>query len=59
MAIQKANIPSSLLSLQQLRRTIHDGLLIWEVEGMNRKETRKALVDIIQTMFSGLLAHTN
>jgi AcrR family transcriptional regulator len=38
---------------------IHDGLLIWEVAGMNRQETRKAFVDIIQTMFSGLLAHTN
>ena len=38
---------------------VHDGLLIWEVAGMNRQETRKAFVDIIQTMFSGLLAHTN
>ena len=38
---------------------IHDGLLIWEVAGMNRQETRKAFVDIIQTMFSGLLVHTN
>src|SRR6267143_4000871 len=38
---------------------IHDGLLIWEVAGMNSQETRKAFVDIIQTMFSGLLAHTN
>src|SRR2546428_9547192 len=38
---------------------IHDGLLIWEVAGMNRQETRKAFVDIIQTMFSGLLAHTS
>jgi AcrR family transcriptional regulator len=38
---------------------IHDGLLIWEVAGMNRQETRKAFVDIIQTMFSGLLAHIN
>jgi AcrR family transcriptional regulator len=38
---------------------IHDGLLIWEVAGMNRQETRKAFVDIIQTMFSGLLAYTN
>jgi AcrR family transcriptional regulator len=38
---------------------IHDGLLIWEVAGLNRQETRKAFVDIIQTMFSGLLAHTN
>ena len=38
---------------------IHDGLLIWEVAGMNKQETRKAFVDIIQTMFSGLLAHTN
>jgi len=38
---------------------IHDGLLIWEVAGMNRQETRKAFVDIIQTMFSGLLAHAN
>src|SRR3989441_4344874 len=38
---------------------IHDGLLIREVAGMNRQETRKAFVDIIQTMFSGLLAHTN
>ena len=38
---------------------IHDGLLIWEVAGMNRQETRRAFVDIIQTMFSGLLAHTN
>jgi AcrR family transcriptional regulator len=38
---------------------IHDGLLIWEVAGMNRQETRKAFVDIIQTMFSGLLAHSN
>jgi len=26
---------------------------------MNRQETRKAFVDIIQTMFSGLLAHIN
>jgi AcrR family transcriptional regulator len=38
---------------------IHDGLLIWEVAGLSRQETRKAFVDIIQTMFSGLLAHTN
>jgi AcrR family transcriptional regulator len=38
---------------------IHDGLLIWEVAGMNRQETRKAFVDIIQTMFSGLLVHTS
>jgi AcrR family transcriptional regulator len=38
---------------------IHDGLLIWEVAGTNRQETRKAFVDIIQTMFSGLLARTN
>jgi AcrR family transcriptional regulator len=38
---------------------IHDGLLIWEAAGMNRQETRKAFVDIIQTMFSGLLVHTN
>ncbi len=38
---------------------IHDGLLIWEVAGMNRQETRKAFVDIIRTMFSGLLVHTN
>jgi len=38
---------------------VHDGLLIWEVAGMNRQETRKAFVDIIQTMFSGLLAHIN
>jgi AcrR family transcriptional regulator len=38
---------------------IHDGLLIWEVAGMNRQETRKAFVDIIQTMFSGLLARTD
>lgn len=38
---------------------IHDGLLIWEVAGMNRGETRKAFVDIIQTMFSGLLVRTN
>jgi len=38
---------------------VHDGLLIWEVAGLSRQETRKAFVDIIQTMFSGLLAHTN
>ena len=38
---------------------IHDGLLIWEVAGLSRQETRKVFVDIIQTMFSGLLAHTN
>ena len=38
---------------------IHDGLLIWEVAGLSRQKTRKAFVDIIQTMFSGLLAHTN
>jgi hypothetical protein len=38
---------------------IHDGLLIWEVAGMNREETRKMFVNIVQTMFSGLLAHTN
>ena len=38
---------------------IHDRLLIWEVAGLTRQETRKAFVDIIQTMFSGLLAHTN
>ena len=38
---------------------IHDGLLIWEVAGMNRQDTRKAFVDVIQTMFSGLLVHTN
>ena len=38
---------------------IHDGLLIWEVAGLSRQETRKAFVDIIQTMFSGLLAHAN
>jgi AcrR family transcriptional regulator len=38
---------------------IHDGLLIWEVAGVNRQETRKAFVGIIKTMFSGLLAHTN
>jgi len=38
---------------------IHDGLLIWEVAGMNRQETRKAFVDIIQTMFSGLLVHAS
>ena len=38
---------------------IHDGLLIWEVAGLSRQETRKAFVDIIQTMFSGLLVHTN
>jgi len=36
---------------------IHDGLLIWEVAGMNRQEIRKAFVDIIQTMFSSLLVH--
>jgi len=36
---------------------VHDGLLIWEVAGMNRQETRKAFVDIIQTMFSSLLVH--
>ena len=38
---------------------IHDGLLIWEVAGLSRQETRKAFVDIIQTMFSGLLVHTS
>src|SRR2546427_4230396 len=38
---------------------IHDGLLIWEVAGLCKPENRKAFVDIIQTMFSGLLAHTN
>ena len=38
---------------------IHDGLLIWEVAGLSRQETRKAFVDIIQTMFSGLLARTD
>jgi len=36
---------------------VHDGLLIWEVAGMNRQEPRKAFVDIIQTMFSSLLVH--
>jgi AcrR family transcriptional regulator len=36
---------------------IHDGLLIWEVAGMDRQETRKAFVDIIQTMFSSILVH--
>jgi len=36
---------------------VHDGLLIWEVAGMNRQEPRKAFVEIIQTMFSSLLVH--
>ncbi len=38
---------------------VHDGLLIWEVAGMNREETRKAFVDIIQTMFSSQLVATS
>jgi len=38
---------------------VHDGLLIWEVAGMNRQETRKAFVDIIQTMFSSQLVATS
>ncbi len=38
---------------------VHDGLLIWEVTGMNREETRKAFVDIVQTMFSSQLVATS
>ena len=38
---------------------VHDGLLIWEVAGMNGEETRKAFVDIIQTMFSSQLVATS
>src|SRR2546425_7543087 len=38
---------------------IHDGVLIREVAGMNRQETRKAFVDIIQTMFSSQLVATS
>ena len=38
---------------------VHDGLLIWEVAGMNREETRKAFVDIIQTMYSSQLVATS
>ncbi len=38
---------------------VHDGLLIWEVAGMNREKTRKAFVDIIQTMFSSQLVATS
>ena len=38
---------------------VHDGLLIWEVAGMNREETRKAFVHIIQTMFSSQLVATS
>ncbi|HMB66361.1 MAG TPA: TetR/AcrR family transcriptional regulator [Candidatus Bathyarchaeia archaeon] len=38
---------------------VHDGLLIWEVAGMNREETRKAFVEIIQTMFSSHLVATS
>ena len=38
---------------------VHDGLLIWEAAGMNREETRKAFVDIIQTMFSSQLVATS
>ncbi len=38
---------------------IHDGLLIGEVAGLSRQETRNAFVDTIQAIFSGLLVDTN
>ena len=38
---------------------IHDGLLIGEVAGLSRQETRTAFVDTIQAIFSGLLVGTS
>ncbi|SRR6266851_7349988 len=38
---------------------IHDGLLIGEVAGLSRQETRNAFVDTIQAIFSGLLVGTS
>ncbi len=37
---------------------IYDGLLIGEVVGLSKQETRNAFVDSIQAMFSGLLVST-
>src|SRR5713101_3661423 len=38
---------------------IYDGLLIGEVAGLSKQETRNAFVDTIQAIFSGLLVSTN
>ena len=38
---------------------IQDGLLIGEVVGLSRQETRNAFVDTIQAIFSGLLVGTS
>ena len=55
--ILKGEANSRLIAMGAI--AIHDGLLIWEVGGMSRQETRKAFVDIIQTMFSGVLVQTD
>ena len=55
--ILKDEANSRLLAMGAI--AIHDGLLVGEVAGMSRQETRNAFVDSIQAMLSGLLVHTS
>jgi AcrR family transcriptional regulator len=55
--ILKPGANSRLIAMGAI--AIHDGLLIGEVAGLSRQETRNAFVETIQAIFSGLLVGTS
>jgi AcrR family transcriptional regulator len=55
--ILKDGADSRMLAMGTI--AIHDGLLIGEIAGLSRLETRNAFVDTIQAIFSGLLVGTS